>query len=350
MKTSLNELKNYKRNLLAISGLAATMTLAGCGNSKTNIATTPTQEPTTQVTTEFIIEEVDYTALASESWDKYAEYYATSSMGVKDEETGKWDITRVENMFKLLNDDVEELTPTEISTAIDDIKRIEMQDDLIFTLDKVKNPDIEIQSVIIYDTPKLSEYIQNPIVKAKFEEHENNLGKVQSELVSNKSVSDETKEILRTAVVKDAENNRVDSQNLDRDVTLDTLLENIIGEARIQLYTNTTRESFVTIYGDEQLQIVPLTDEERDLINRYISLGGVENLSDEDKVAYTDLVTRVEIFKYQAGICAGRELMERKSKGYKYTSENVSYELDLQNWNAEKVNENEKGVTYAFHM
>lgn len=315
--------KKFKKSVLPFA-LAGTMMLAGCGNKEV-AEKEVVVEPTTEVIeTEEIQEDianVDYYALAADTYNNYTTFYAQLGMAYKDENANQGiNITRIENVIKVINGEVSDLTESDISNAKEDIGYILLSQDLVSNLDNVIAEELGYVTIEgnfnMCDVPSLKEYAQNEETIKFVDEYENLRNKVQNDLNTTNKVSDGTKKELTDAVVQMEKDYLQDTNNMNTDATAEgnKLLENLAKESLTELTilaTNKTRIETEEFPGGLQLDVE--TDEERDIRSKKL-IHGIEILTDEEKQIYGDMAMRIVVTKYEEGACEHEQNLANHAK------------------------------------
>ena len=333
--------KKVKPILLALSLMSAS-SLSACGttDTKTNttvikeettgtVATIITEEKTTEKVTEQVMpeltkeeeKEIKFYNLAAESYNDYTEFYARSKMAYKDENARDGiNISRIENMVKVINGEVSDLTAEEVMNAKEDINYVLLSQDLVTDLDNIIARDlgyITIEGKMnICKAPKLSIYASDKETKIYTEKYETLRDKVMNDLNNTQSISDETKNELKEAVIEMEKDYLVDDNNMNNDVTAEgnKLLENLSKESLIELTALATNEA--RIENEEfpgGLKLIAETDEERDIESK-AKIHGLEILTDKEKEIYANMTMEMIVTKYEEGICAHMENLANHAK------------------------------------
>ena len=313
------------------------LTLVGCSNeekktvSKVNSITSESTFQTTQTTQELTEEQVTneienkeeyYYALAAESYNNYTKFYSNSKMAYADENANCGiNIDRIENVIKVINGEVSNLTPSQISDAKEDIGYILLSQKLVSNLDDIIAQNLGYITINgqmnIEDIPKLSIYAKDEETKEVVENYESLRDQVINDINTTNNVSLETKENLKNAVIQMEKEYLPDETNMNNDVTAEgnKLLENLAKEQLCELTVLATNEA--RIETDEfpgGLKLAAETDEEKDILNRYnlAVLGLNTEIVDFEKAL--DIKSSLVVTKYEEGACAHEEILARHAK------------------------------------
>lgn len=322
--------KKLKPILLAVSLMTAgSLTACSPKKQEQNTAVKETTTTKTEVIKETpvkevkneVTEDVKYYNLAAESYNNYTEFYARSKMAYADENAiDGINIERIENIIKVINGEVSDLTSDEVINAKEDINYILLSQDLVTDLDNIIARDLGYITIDgemkICEAPKLSIYASDKETKEFTEKYETLRDRVQLDINSTGSISDETKKELKEAVIQMEKDYLVDDNQMNDDVTAEgnKLLENLAKESLVELTALATNES--RIMTDEfpgGLKLIAETDEERDIESK-AKIHGLEILTDREKEIYAkDTMERI-VTKYEEGVCAHMENLANHAK------------------------------------
>lgn len=347
----------------ALIGLALMFagSLSACGKTNDNTTakiteqtTVTTEAKTEEPTTESVVtEDVKNYNLAANSYNDYTEFYARSKMAYKDETArDNINIQRIENMIKVINGEVADLTPDEVINAKEDINYVLLSQDLVTDLDDIIARDlgyIEINGELkICSAPKLSIYASDKETKEFTSKYESLRDRVQLDINSIGSVSDETKNELRKAVVEMEREYLPDRDEMNSDVTAEgnKLLLNLAKESLVELTALATNEArIMTEEFPGGLKLIAETDEERDIESK-AKIHGLEILTDKEKEIYAkDTMERI-VTKYEEGVCAHMENLANHAKSNTNVHSKIEFLKDYRN-QLVAMKEKENNYTYS---
>lgn len=279
---------NKIKKTALVTTLAASMvaSLASCSKEETQyneLTTTETQ--TTQATTE----EVNiYEQQAIESYNQYKDFYDSFSVGV----------TEIENMIKIINDDLSGLTQEDLRETVELIGNILSSVNLGQKIDNIKT-GVEDEN-ILPDAPKLSIYVEDENIKSDLQAYE----EIRDQLTNsaNKGViSENDKETLRNAVI-DMEHSFDKHQ--------DYMKGNIIKEGNCYLQyswkyalainAGQILDELDIVDSDGHIYPLKPTGDESITIARYQTLQSCgETIPDDLEIEYADIRMRLIKYKYE---------------------------------------------------
>lgn len=319
--------------------LVGTMMLAGCGNNVENKEETLV-EPTTTATTEEFTEEIpevaettkeatkDYYALAAESYNKYADFYAFTEMAYEDE-NGNVNIDRIENVIKVINGDVADLTSSEVSAAVKNIEWIVYPEYIGKKINFKRTnayeyitdeKDLDVIKMVSMNAPKLSEYLTDEEAKAAGLESEALMDKIVAEMnESYDSVSEETIQETKAIMDKNEHLYREDINYINDDTTSmgNKIVLNIYKEKIIELYADMTGE-----YTYGEFKIAPYGEDEVNAISAYNTRP--ETMTDEEKIIYNNYEDHYLGKDYKNAICQ----LEQGLSKYAIDNANVHSQIE----------------------
>ena len=327
-------LTNNKWKKVVMPIALSTLVLSGCGETKveeqtTEVTTEATTEATTQVTTEAVTEEVtealeqeevktDYYALAAETYNKYTNFYSNTGFAYEDENAPQGiNIERIENMIKVIDGEVADLTGSDVSTAKETMNYILLSQELVDNLSDAYSEELGYVTIEgqfnMCDAPSIYEYATDEETREFVKKYEELRNKVQEDLNNTNRVSEETKQELKDAVVEMEKEYIPEDTTMNNDVNAEgnKLLENLAKEKLVELTALSINQS--RIETDEfpgGLVIAPETRQERD-VNSKVIIHGIEILTDSEKLVYSEMLMKKVGTKYEDGACAHEENLAR---------------------------------------
>ena len=345
----------FRKTKPALIGLALMFagSLSACGKTNDNTtekltekATIATEAKTEEITTEEITteakvdtKEVEFYNLAGNSYNDYTEFYARSKMAYKDEEArDNINIQRIENMIKVINGEVADLTSDEVINAKEDMNYVLLSQDLVTDLDDIIARDLGYVNIEgnmqICEAPKLSIYASDEETREFVEKYERLRDQVHDDINKTNAVSDKTKNDLKNAVIEMEKEYLPERNEMNSDVTAEgnKLLLNLSKESLVELTALATNES--RIMTDEfpgGLKLIAETDGERDIDSAALLLRGKEllgskelsdikqlelakELSDIKQLELAILDMESIVTKYEEGVCAHMENLANHAK------------------------------------
>lgn len=337
--------KKFKKLALPLA-IAGTLSLAGCGSqveqtyeeNNTIVTEATTEEVTTEVATveeikETIEEKEDYYTMAANSYNKYTAFYCETGMAYADENADQGiNISKIENMFKLIKGDVSDLTESEIEDACECLNYVLLSQNLSTNLHDVIDEElgyITIEgNITLSDVPSISEYLTDEETKEVVANYETLRNQVQNDLNTTNRVSEQTKEALRNAVI-DMEYDYLPDENDMNGIVYNEsqkLVENYAKKNLVDLTVLATNESRLqTELFPGGLKIAPETDQERDVQSKAL-IHGLDILTDSEKELYSTMTMELVGQKYLDGICTNQEEIKKNAIDH-----NEHSKIDLNN-------------------
>lgn len=345
--------KKYK-SILATAVLIPTLSLAACGSADTNKNTTT--QTTTEAKTESTTQAVPETTVATEteatqvseyrpetleSFNQYKEFYTKTTMAYEDE-NGNVNIDRIDNVFKVINGEVADLTSSEVSSAVKNIewmiypeyvgKKINFKN--TGGIDVIPEEELPIYVSKCAENPHLSQYLTNEDAKTAALKYEPIMDKVIAEMneldedgIPSNTVSDETIQELKQLIIDNENEYKFDIDHINDDTTSvgQKLVENIYYEKAIELYANITGElTFGEFYINEN-------GEQAEAISAYIV--SPDTMTDRQKEVYNDYVNHYLGKDYKTAICE----YERILSDYANDNANVHSKIDVKELDRESL-------------
>lgn len=295
--------RKFKNTLLLTTTLGTSLLLTACSKNNENkvkVYDTTSQEMTTELqsTEEFINESSSnkYKSLAEQSYNEYKEFY--DSIGVS--------IPQVENMIKIINNDLVGLSEDDLIDTIDMINQILLSDQLCQSLDNI---DLGISdSFNIPNSPKLSIYVENEKIKTDLESYEI----IRDQIINsanNGVIAESEKNLLKNSII-----NMEQAYNQDEGYMNST----IICEGNKYLQIAWKKNLVVLgakVIGETEIkdnngEIYPIctNEEETNVIAQYNMLSSSgENIPESLQMEYIDIKLRQIITKYEEGMCSLEE-------------------------------------------
>ena len=302
------------KNTLLLTTLGASLALTGCGKKEENkVKVTPTTEVTTEAiienTTQTQVEEkqtINYEAVATESYNQYKDFYNQYYTDMNEEEI-KQNIT---NMAKVLNDDLGIMTQDELIDSLSLINQILLSDSLYQSIDN-RNNNISLDFTPAY-APTLVPFISNEDVKSDLTKYEQLRDQIQTSAI-NGSITESDKQALLNAVVEMETDYTLDQGNMNSDIQSEgaSLVQNTWKKKLILLTVFTTNQTMIET--EDYTIKLSCTDEERDKIAVYENLDrNGQEIPDSLKIEVAQIRMSLPETKYDEGICAAQNLMFEK--------------------------------------
>ena len=343
-KESLLKLK--KALLVSALNTTALTTLAGCTNAKDD--TVDTSEKTNiEVTvdnkeTDAQEEKIDYRALACEFERNYTQYVSETGLAYySNEEQTEINIDRIENIIKVINGEVADITSSDVTTAARDIEQILIPQDLNKACNFIyreENGFLTIEGNFdLCEAPKLSIYAKNEETKEYLERFETLRDELINEINSTGTISDETKAKFEKATVE-MELEYLNSKNYantDTSSEGNKLLLSIAKLKTIELTNYVTDKA--RIYADEfpgGLKLAPETYDEVMVITKYDNEETRYQMTEAEKKLYTKITLDLIRTPIVESICAHEELLGR----YADNNQNIYSSIDDDNMYAQIEN------------
>lgn len=302
------------KNTLLLTALGASLALTGCGKKEENkVKVTPTTEVTTETiienTTETQVEEkqtINYEAVATESYNQYKDFYNQYYTDMNEEEI-KQNIT---NMAKVLNDDLTTMTQDELIDSLSLINQILLSDSLYQSIDN-RNNNISLDFTPAY-APTLVPFVANEDVKSDLTKYEQLRDQIQISAI-NGSITESDKQALLNAVVEMETDYTLNQGNMNSDIQSEgaSLVQNTWKKKLILLTVFTTNQTMIET--EDYTIKLSCTDEERDKIAVYENLDrNGQEIPDSLKIEVAQIKMSLPETKYDEGICAAQNLMFEK--------------------------------------
>ena len=345
--------KKYKP-ILATAVLIPTLSLAACGSADTNKNTTTqaTTEAKTEATTQAVPETPvateteatqasEYRSETLESFNQYKEFYTKTTMAYEDE-NGNVNIDRIDNVFKVINGEVADLTSSEVSSAVKNIewmiypeyvgKKINFKN--TGGIDVIPEEELPIYVAKSAENPHFSQYLTNEDAKTAALKYESIMDKVIAEMnvldeedIPSNTVSEETIQELKQLIIDNENEYKFDIDHINDDTTSvgQKLVENIYYEKAIELYANITGElTFGEFYINEN-------GEQAEAVSAYIV--SPDTMTDRQKEVYNDYVNHYLGKDYKTAICE----YERILSDYANDNANVHSKIDVKELDRESL-------------
>ena len=297
------ERKNELRKKMLTSTLIASMfaSLSGCGKTNQNQQTTTQQSSTIQQEQIQQEDSNSYEQLAMQSYSQYREFY--DYIGI--------DVIQVENMIKIINDDLTGLTEDDLNDAIYLMDQIILSDTLIQAIDNTKN-NIPL-TFTPAQAPTLTPFINNEEVKQDVLEYEVLRDSIQQSAV-NGNITEQDKQNLAHAIVKMEKSYNNDQGHMNSEVDSEGInyVKNLCNRRLTYLTVLATNGTNIIDSEGNDFKIA-MTDEESDKLALYESLdrNGQEiplELANEIFQIKASLIYT----KYEEGMCSNQEQMYQK--------------------------------------
>ena len=339
--TKKDMLKLKKSILSSLLVSTGTLSIVGCADNKDqNIAGQTDAKQETQLTTEVSrkenvkdtnIETKDFYALACEFERNYTPYCSETGLANYNED-GSINIDRIENIIKVINGEVADLTSDDVSTAARNIEQILLPQELNKACNFIHEEENGFMTIEgnfnICETPILSIYATNEETKEFLEGYENLRNEVIIEINSTNSISEETKLKCEKAVIdmqKEYKNSK-NFANTDTSSEGNKLILNEAKVATIELANIVTDKA--RIYDDEfpgGLKLAPETYEEAMVIAKHDNEATRDSMTEEEKLLYTE--TTLDLIKtpYVGYVCSAEEILGN----YANNNQNVYSQIDI---------------------
>ena len=336
----------YKRLKSVVIGTALVGILAGCSKEvKEEKTTQATIESTTEMPTEEVVTEATASDVTKEDieynyeldainlFNDYTPFFSEYANALSKRRGAEITPNDMKNeiieMLKVINGDVSdsEITSSRVEDQKELINNILFPQELAENLQLVDNvnfyanhPEYGVTATIegslaMNDIPTLSQFALTDETKNKLETYETLRNMVVNDLATTKTVSDETKQALTNATSELVRSYRKEenSKNTNPIYESDKLLNNLADESLVEL-TGIVVGPYIYVEGIGDVQLIAATDEEKDMLNRYnLVVSGLseEQLSKEFVEEVLDLKARLEVTKYEEGVCLHLENLGR---------------------------------------